>query len=253
MGRRSWSADRARAACREWRRRRWPRRPCRRDGLGVVLLHQRVHVGEGLQAVADLALVLRRLRPDLALHHAAHNGADGEEENEGEKCPAGAGSHMREEPPDSNCDWRREGASQGSLGLKYTTGLFDADRRTSGSRTGVHNSRLLLVGSISDPCEPASIRVSALPRNRFAAIRAFTMTSMLQVERVLPPALCQPMTLRLLRIPAAFVLVTALLAVPLWRKRVPPRRQARTAAQRSRTSSPASTTRSSRSPTTTAP
>ena len=70
------------------------------DGLGVVLLHQRVDVGEGLQAVAELALVLRRLRADPALQHAAHDGADGEEENHGEKCAAGAGSHRRTEPPD---------------------------------------------------------------------------------------------------------------------------------------------------------
>ena len=83
------------------------------DGLGVVLLHQRVHVGEGLQAVADLALVLRGLRAHLALHNAAHDRADGEEKNEAEKCPAGAGSHMREEPPDGRCGRRLEGRLAG--------------------------------------------------------------------------------------------------------------------------------------------
>ena len=37
------------------------------DGLGVVLLHERVDVGKGLEAVAKLALVLRGLRADFAL------------------------------------------------------------------------------------------------------------------------------------------------------------------------------------------
>ena len=41
------------------------------DGLGVVLLHHRVDVGEGLQAVAELALVGRRLSPHPVLQDAA--------------------------------------------------------------------------------------------------------------------------------------------------------------------------------------
>ena len=73
------------------------------DGLGVVLLHQRINVGERLQAVAKLALVGCGLRADSALQHAAHDGADGEKENHGEKCAAGAGSHRRTEPPNGGC------------------------------------------------------------------------------------------------------------------------------------------------------
>ena len=78
------------------------------DRLGVVLLHQRVDVGEGLEAVAQLAFVGRGLGPHLALQHAAHDGADGKEENHGEQGAAGAGSHRREEPPDCGAGRTRE-------------------------------------------------------------------------------------------------------------------------------------------------
>ncbi len=105
-----------------------------RDGLGVVLLHQRVDVGEGLQAVAKLALVLRRLGAHPALQERAGNGADGEKDDEAEKCAAGAGSHRRKEPPDCNCTRRLRGTSQAKPGLKYSTGLFDEVRPVSGSR-----------------------------------------------------------------------------------------------------------------------
>ncbi len=47
------------------------------DGLGVILLYQRVDVGKGLEAVAELALILRGLRADAALQDGAGNGADG--------------------------------------------------------------------------------------------------------------------------------------------------------------------------------
>ncbi len=70
------------------------------DGLGVVLLDQRVDVGEGLQAVAELALVLRGLGADAALENGAGNGTDGEKDGDGEECAAGAGSHRQTEPPD---------------------------------------------------------------------------------------------------------------------------------------------------------
>ena len=73
------------------------------DRLGVVLLHQRIHVGEGFQAVAKLAFISRRLGSHLALQNAAHNGADGKKENHGKHCAAGAGSHMQKEPPDGGC------------------------------------------------------------------------------------------------------------------------------------------------------
>ena len=66
------------------------------DGLGVVLLDHRVDVGERLQAVANLALILRGLGSHLALQKRAGNRADGKKDDEAEKCPAGAGSHSAE-------------------------------------------------------------------------------------------------------------------------------------------------------------
>ena len=73
------------------------------DRLGVVLLHQRIDIGERLEAVAKLALVGRGLRAHSALQYAANYGADGEEENYGEECAAGARSHRRTEPPNGEC------------------------------------------------------------------------------------------------------------------------------------------------------
>ena len=150
------------------------------DGLGVVLLHQGVDVGKGLEAVADLALVLRGLRPDLALHHAAHNGADGEEDEEGEKCPAGAGSHRRKEPPDSRCARRLGGPRKADPGLKYTTRLFD---ETGAARVAKRAPALVRPCRRSLASELRGIsdlrRRSRGQSSRFA-IRAFTMTSMLQ-------------------------------------------------------------------------
>ena len=63
------------------------------DRLGVVLLHQRVDIGEFLQVVAQLRLIDRRLGADLALQQGAYDRADAEEKNERENSPAGAGSH----------------------------------------------------------------------------------------------------------------------------------------------------------------
>ena len=65
----------------------------RSDGLGVVLFDDRVDVGEGLKAVAELAFVLRRLCADAALQYGAGHSTDGEENNEGKECAAGARSH----------------------------------------------------------------------------------------------------------------------------------------------------------------
>ncbi len=70
------------------------------DGLGVVLLDERVDVGEGLEAVAELALVLRGLRADAALQHGAGDGADGEEDDDGEEARRARGVIDRLEPPD---------------------------------------------------------------------------------------------------------------------------------------------------------
>ena len=63
------------------------------DGLGVVLLDHRVDVGERLQAVANLAFILRRLGSHPALQKGAGDGAHGEKDDKAEKCPAGGGSH----------------------------------------------------------------------------------------------------------------------------------------------------------------
>ena len=70
------------------------------DGLGVILLDQRIDAAEGAETVAQLALVLRRLGPHLALQNAAHDGADSKKQNHGNESAACAGSHRREKPPD---------------------------------------------------------------------------------------------------------------------------------------------------------
>ncbi len=103
------------------------------NGLGVVLFHQSVNVGEGLQAVANLALILGRLRANLALHDGAHSCAHGKEQNQGEKCPAGAWGHKRKVPPDSRCGRAPSKAAQRSLGSEYTTQLFDETGASTGS------------------------------------------------------------------------------------------------------------------------
>ncbi len=72
------------------------------DGIRVVLLDDGVYVGERLQAVAELALILGRLRADTALQHAADDGAHREEENHCKEGTPSAGSHKFEEPPDGN-------------------------------------------------------------------------------------------------------------------------------------------------------
>ena len=41
------------------------------DGLGVVLLYQRVDIGKGLEAVTELALVLRGLRAHTAFQNSS--------------------------------------------------------------------------------------------------------------------------------------------------------------------------------------
>ncbi len=76
------------------------------DGLGVVLLYQGVDIGKGLEAVAELALVLRGLRTDAALQDGAGNGADHEKHGDKEERATGAGSHGQTEPPDSGCGGR---------------------------------------------------------------------------------------------------------------------------------------------------
>ena len=102
--------------------------------LGVVLLDQRVDVGEGLEAVAELAFVGRGLGSHLALQNAAHDGADGKKEDHCEEGAAGAGSHRREQPPDCGAAYAGKAPKTAVLGLKYTTGAFDAGRGGFGSR-----------------------------------------------------------------------------------------------------------------------
>ena len=81
------------------------------DRLGVVLLHQRIDVGEGFEAVAQLAFVSRGLCSHLALQEAAHEGADGKKEDHGKEGAAGARRHRRANPP--NC-----GAADAKTGLE---------------------------------------------------------------------------------------------------------------------------------------
>src|SRR6202041_2833853 len=61
------------------------------DGLSVVLVNERIYIGERLEVVAKLALVCGGLSAHIALQHAANDSADAEEENYGEECATGAG------------------------------------------------------------------------------------------------------------------------------------------------------------------
>ena len=76
------------------------------DGLGVVLLYERIDISKGLEAVTELALVLRGLRADAALQDGAGNGTDHEEHGDKEERATGAGSHRQTEPPDGLCGRR---------------------------------------------------------------------------------------------------------------------------------------------------
>src|SRR6185437_16091720 len=63
------------------------------DRFGVVLLDECVDVSECFQAVANLALILRRLRSHPALQEGAGQSTYSKEDDETEKCPAGRGGH----------------------------------------------------------------------------------------------------------------------------------------------------------------
>ena len=67
----------------------------RRDGLGIVLFDERVDVRKVLEAVAELALILRGLRAHATLQDGAGQRAHSKEEDDGEECAASAGSHRQ--------------------------------------------------------------------------------------------------------------------------------------------------------------
>ena len=61
--------------------------------LGVVLLDDRIHVGELVQRVAQRGLVGGGLGRDLLVDQRAEEGAGCQEQSDGEECAAGAGGH----------------------------------------------------------------------------------------------------------------------------------------------------------------
>ena len=105
------------------------------DRLGVVLLHQRVDIGEFLQVIAQLRLVDGRLGADLALQQGAYDRADAEEKNEREDGPAGAGSHglgnLQTLPARSPAVSRTEPKSREEPGLVAKRRRSSLDRKYS--------------------------------------------------------------------------------------------------------------------------